>query len=320
MSARRIIIDCDPGHDDAVALLLALASPDELELRAVTTTFGNVGLLNTTRNALRVLDLAARHAPWLRDNLPGVWSGADRPLLRERISAENVHGNTGLNGPEIPDALSVVRSGHAALRLIDEVLSAPGEVSILPIGPLTNLALALRLEPRLAASIREIVLMGGSLDLGNTTPAAEFNILCDPHAAQVVFDCGAPIVMFGLNLTHQAMATRERVQALRDLPTPVGAVVAGLLEFYQAHHRERYGWDAAPLHDPCTVAYLLEPGLFETRAMNVSVETLPGPSFGRTNADYWNVTGLAANAEVALSLDAQAFFRLLTERIARYSA
>jgi purine nucleosidase len=306
---RRIILDCDPGHDDAVAMLLALASP-ELEVLGITTTYGNVALERTTDNALKIRDLAASQVP--------VYEGADRPLVRNRISAEYVHGNTGLNGPPLPAAKAGPAVGRAVDFIIDSVLTHPGEVTIVPVGPLTNLALALRLEPRIAPAIREIVIMGGSTDVGNTTPSAEFNILCDPHAARIVFECGAPIVMFGLNLTHQALSTPDRVARFRNLGSRVGTVTADLLDFFQEHHLRRYGWIGAPLHDPCTIAYLLRPELFKTRAMNVEIDATDGPSFGRTVCDLWSVTGKAENALVALEVDADGFFDLLTERIGTY--
>ena len=310
MQARqRIILDCDPGHDDAIAMLLALASP-ELDVLGITTTYGNVGLERTTLNALKLRELAGASVP--------VFAGADRPLVRDRISAENVHGSTGLNGPQLPDPVGNVENMHAVHFIIDAVMENPGEVTLVPVGPLTNLALALRLEPRLAGAMKQVVLMGGSVDVGNTTPAAEFNILCDPHAARVVFECGAPIVMFGLNLTHQARATPERVQPFRTLGTRVGEVTADLLEFFKEHHLERYGWVGAPLHDPCTVAYLIQPELFETRSMNVTVDTTEGPGFGRTICDLYRVTRGSLNAEVALQVDADGFFNLVTERIAAY--
>ena len=204
---------------------------------------------------------------------------------------------------------------HAALFIIQQVRARPRLVTLLPTGPLTNLALALRLAPDIAPLIQQIVWMGGSLDVGNWTPAAEFNALCDPHAAQIVFSSGVPLVMFGLNATHQAIATPQRIAPIRDLNTPVGEVVAGLLEFFAGHHRERYGWDGGPLHDPLTCAYLLAPELFVTQPMYVEVDTSGGPSSGRTNCDLWNLTDEPPNAEVALQVDADGFYELLTERL-----
>jgi purine nucleosidase len=302
----KIIIDCDPGHDDALAIMLALASP-ELEVLGITVTYGNVGLENTTRNALIVRELCRSSVP--------VLAGADRPLLRERISAESVHGTSGLDGPELPEPRGGLETKRAAEFIIESVLANPDQVTLVPVGPLTNIALAMRLEPRIVPQIKRIVLMGGDVFLGNWTPAAEFNIVCDPHAAKIVFGSGAPIAMFGLNVTHQVLATPPRVERLRALGTGVADTTVGLLEFFKLAYNRRYGFDGPALHDPCTIAYLINPALFALKSMNVQIETSEGPSFGRTVCDYWGVTGQPANAEVAIRADADGFFELLTERI-----
>ncbi|HEU4741677.1 MAG TPA: nucleoside hydrolase [Meiothermus sp.] len=306
---QKIIYDCDPGHDDAIAMMLALASP-ELEVLGVTVVYGNVGLERTARNALVVREILGAEVP--------IYAGADRPLVRDRISAEAVHGVSGLDGPHLLEPRRGLEQKHAVPFIIETVLAHPGEVILVPTGSLTNLALALRLEPKIAGLIPQIVLMGGSLDTGNWTPAAEFNILCDPHAARIVFESGIPIVMFGLNLTHQAIATPSRVERFRALGKPVGEITAQLLEFFREHHKARYGWDGAALHDPCAVAYLIRPELFKTQAMHVAIETAEGLDFGRTVCDRWNVTGQPANALVGLEVDAEGFFDLLVERIGRY--
>ncbi|ULH15480.1 nucleoside hydrolase [Deinococcus sp. KNUC1210] len=304
---RPVILDGDPGHDDAINILLAHAAP-ELEVLGVSTTYGNVGLERTTRNALVTLELIGSRTP--------VYPGADRPLLVPRLSAESVHGQTGLDGPLLPAPSRAAEHLHAALFMAQAIRERPHQVTLLPTGPLTNVALALRLAPDIAPLIREIVWMGGSLDVGNWTPAAEFNALCDPHAAAIVFGSGVPITMFGLNATHQAIATPERIAPFRALGR-TGEVVAGLLEFFAEHHRERYGWNGGPLHDPLTSAYLLAPQLFEVRPMYVEIDTTSGPSAGRTNCDQWQVTGQQPNANVAVTVDADGFYALLTERMAR---
>jgi len=332
---RKIILDCDPGHDDAIAMMLALASP-ELEVLGVTVVHGNVSLARTVRNALVVRELLGAEVP--------IYAGADRPLVRERISAEAVHGVSGLDGPQLSEPQGKPEQQHAVSFIIETVLAHPGEVTLVPTGPLTNLALALRLEPKIAGLIPQIVLMGGSLDTGNWTPAAEFNILCDPHAARIVFESGIPIVMMGLNLTHQVIATPRRVERFRALGSRVGEVTAQLLEFFREHHVTRYGWEGAALHDPCTVAYLIRPELFKTQAMYVAIETNEGLNFGRTVCDRWGVTqgvaaghtgshgqspalaglvlagnlGQPANAQVGLAVDAEGLFDLLVERISKY--
>lgn len=309
MSPLPVILDLDPGHDDAVNLLLALASP-ELEVLGVTTVFGNVGLDRTTRNTLVVRELARADVP--------VYRGADRPLVAAPISAELVHGESGLDGPHLPTPGRDVEPGHAAHFLIRAVRERPGDVTLLPTGPLTNVALALRLAPDIAPLIRRIVWMGGSTDTGNWTPAAEFNALADPHAAQVVLTSGVPLTLIGLNASHQAIAHPARVAAFRTLGTEVGEFVAVLLDFFADHHHERYGWDGGALHDPLTVAWLLRPGLFRTRPMFVEMDLTEGPSRGRTVADVWNVTGKAPNADVMTEVDADGFFALLVERMGRY--
>ena len=313
MPPRPVILDGDPGHDDAINILLACSSP-ELEVLGVTTTYGNVGLDSTTRNALIVRELINASFP--------VYPGADRPLVAERLSAESVHGESGLDGPDLPTPTRSAEALHAAEFIIKAVRARPGEITLLPTGPLTNLALAFRLAPDIAALLREVIWMGGSLDTGNWTPAAEFNALCDPQAARIVFELaaetGLKLSMFGLNVTHQAIAHPARVAAFRQLGTRVGEFTAALLEFFAEHHRVRYGWDGGALHDPMTAAYLIAPQLFEVRPMFVEIDTTEGPSAGRTNGDVWNVTGQPPNADVALKVDADGFFSLLTERIARY--
>ncbi|WP_110885543.1 nucleoside hydrolase [Deinococcus yavapaiensis] len=310
LSPRKIILDCDPGHDDAIAMMLALASP-ELSVLGVTTVYGNVGVDKTTRNALVVREVLQATVP--------VYRGADRPLVRDRISAEAVHGESGLDGPHLPEPTRSEEEFHAVRFIVDTVMANPGEVTLVPTGSLTNVALALRLEPRLAENVRGIVLMGGSVDLGNWTPAAEFNILCDPEAARIVFESGVKLTMFGLNATHQTPASPERVARLRALGTTVGAFTADLLDFFRGHHEERYGWNGAPIHDACVVAYLVRPDLFEMKSMYVEIDTTNGPSAGRTVCDFWRVTGKAPNADVAMNIDVNGFYDLLVERVGTYA-
>ncbi len=306
---RKIILDCDPGHDDAIAMMLALASP-ELEVLGITTVYGNVGLEYTSRNALVVREIIGSKVP--------IYAGADRPLVRQRISAESVHGVSGLEGPQLPVPSGKLKEKHAVNFIIETVLANPGEVTLVPTGTLTNIALAMRLEPGIISQIKQIVVMGGSIDIGNWSPSAEFNILCDPHAAKIVFNAGVPLVMFGLNLTHQTPATPERVARFRALRTRVGEFTAELLEFFRAHHKERYNWEGAPIHDACTIAYLLRPDLFKMDFYHVDIEANEGLAFGRTVCDFWRVTGNQPNAEVGLEINVDGFYDLLVERIGRY--
>ncbi len=311
MTPRSIIIDADPGHDDAVALLLALASP-ELDTLGITTVAGNVPLALTSRNALGVVELAGR------DDVP-VYAGADKPLVRAPVSAEHVHGQSGLGGVSLPEPTRPLAIENAVDFIIRTLREKPaGSVTLCALGPLTNLALALMQAPKIAARLREIVLMGGAYGAGgNITPCAEFNIYADPHAAQVVFRCGAPIVMLPLDVTHQVVSTRQRIAAIGELGNNAGRTVAQLLSFAASTGVENYGGDGAPLHDPCVVAYLLRPELFAGRHLNVEIETGSALTMGMTVADWWGVSGRAANATFMRSVDAPGFYALLGERLAR---
>jgi len=309
--ARKIIIDTDPGQDDAVAVLLALGSP-ELEVMAVTAVAGNVPLVLTQLNARKICELAGR------SDIP-VFAGAARPLLRPLVTAEHVHGRSGLDGPELPDPKMPLQCVHAVDFLVEILMrEPPGTITLCVLGPLTNIALALIREPRIAARIDEIVLMGGGFfEGGNVTPAAEFNIHVDPHAAAVVFDSGVPITMMPLDVTHRALTTRERVERFRALGTPAGIATAELLDFFERYDEEKYGTDGGPLHDPCVIAWLLEPGMFKGRKVNVSIETGSELTMGMTVIDWWSVTDRPKNAHVVRDIDADRFFALLTERIGR---
>ena len=307
MAQRPIIIDTDPGQDDAVAILLALASP-ELEVLGITAVAGNVPLALTEKNARKVCELAGR------PDVP-VFAGAVRPLMRPLVTAEYVHGKTGLDGPDLPEPTMPLQDRHAVDFLIDTL--SRRKVTLCALGPLTNLAMAFNRAPQIVSNVAEIVLMGGGLfEGGNTTPAAEFNIFVDPHAADVVFRCGAPITVMPLDLTHQALTTRARVARFRALGTRVGGAVADLLDFFERFDEEKYGTDGGPLHDPNVIAYLLRPDLYRGRHVNVEIETGSERTMGMTVADYWRVTGRTANATWMRHVDADGFFDLLTERIA----
>lgn len=312
MAARRkIIIDTDPGQDDAVAILLALASP-ELDVLGITAVAGNVPLRLTQLNARKVCELAGR--PQTR-----VFAGASRPMVRNLVTAEEVHGKTGLDGPDLPAPAMKLQEQHAVDFIVETLMTEePGSVTLCPLGPLTNIALALNREPRIAARIAQIVLMGGGyFEQGNVTPSAEFNIYVDPHAADVVFRSGAPIVMMPLDVTHKALTTAKRVKAIRDIGTRVGIAVAEMLEFFERFDEEKYGTDGGPLHDPCVIAYLLKPKLFKGREVNVSVETASELTMGMTVIDWWGVSKRPKNATVMRDIDADGFFALLVERVGR---
>jgi purine nucleosidase len=310
MAQHRILLDCDPGQDDAVAILLALAST-EIEIAAITTVAGNVGLPLTTQNALRVLALAGRQ------DIP-VHAGCARPILRPLETAEYVHGKSGLDGAALPEPTTKVTSGHAVDVIVDEIMRQPmGTVTLCPIGPLTNVALAIVKQPEIVPRLKEVVLMGGAMELGNVTAAAEFNIFVDPHAARVVFESGVPIVMLGLDVTHKALVTDERLTRIKSIGTPVAASCAGLLDFFNRYDKERYHIPGAPLHDPCVIAYLLRPDLFRGQKRRVEVETEGTHTSGRTVVDWWCRSPKPANAVVINDVDDEGFFALLTERLAR---
>jgi purine nucleosidase len=308
---RRIIIDTDPGQDDAVAILLALASP-ELEVVGITAVAGNVPLALTQVNVRKVCELAGK--PQTR-----VFAGAEQPLMRKLVTAEYVHGKTGLDGPTLPEPVMPLEAQHAVDFIVETVMaSPPGDITLCPLGPLTNIAMAMNREPDMAARLREIVLMGGGFfEGGNTTPAAEFNIYVDPHAAEIVFRSGVPIVMMPLDVTHKALTKRARVERFRAMDTRVGHATAELLDFFERFDEHKYGTDGGPLHDPCVIAWLIKPELFSGRQCNVVVETASELTMGMTVVDWWGVTGRPKNALVMREIDADGFFALLAERLAR---
>jgi purine nucleosidase len=312
MPPRRIIIDTDPGQDDAVAILLALASPEEIEVLGITAVAGNVPLMLTTRNARIVCELAGR--PDIR-----VFAGCDRPLARPLVTAEHVHGRTGLDGPELPEPCMALEEAHAVDFIVETLRrEAPGTVTLCPLGPLTNIATAFRRAPDIAERVAGIVLMGGAyFEVGNVTPAAEFNIHVDPEAADIIFRSGAPITVVPLDVTHRALVTPARNAAFRALGTPVGLAVAQMTEFFERFDKEKYGAEGAPLHDPCVIAYLLRPALFAGRHVNVEIETTSELTLGMTVADWWGVTDRAPNATFLGEVDAEGVFTLLTERLGR---
>ena len=298
-----IIIDCDPGHDDAIALLLALASP-EVELRAVTTVAGNQTLEKITRNALKVLELAGR------SDIP-VAAGADRPLRRTLRTAAHVHGESGLDGPALPEPTARPVDAHAA-DLLDELIE-PGVV-LVPTGPLTNVALLLERHPDVRDRLERIVWMGGAISEGNVTPAAEFNAFVDPEAAAVVFGSGIPVTMIGLDVTHKALFTRAHAERLRGTGA-AGRVVAELSDFFQLFHERRYGMEGSPIHDAMAVAHVIDPTLVTTLHCNIEIETKSQHCDGRTVVDRWLVTDGPKNAYAGIDVDADRFLELLVDRI-----
>ncbi|MXF47336.1 pyrimidine-specific ribonucleoside hydrolase RihA [Raoultella sp. Lac2] len=306
-----IILDCDPGHDDAIAMILALASP-ELDVKAITASAGNQTPDKTLRNVLRMLTLLRRQ------DIP-VASGARKPLMRELIIADNVHGESGLDGPALPEPDFAPQTCTAVELMASTLRASPQPITLVATGPQTNVALLLNSHPELHDKIARIVLMGGAMALGNWQPAAEFNIYVDPEAAEIVFQSGIPIVMAGLDVTHKAQIHDQDIARFRQLGNPVATVVAGLLDFFMAYHRdEKWGFVGAPLHDPCTIAWLLKPELFTSIERWVGVETQGKYTQGMTVVDYYFLTGNPPNTTLLLDVDRQGFVDLLAERLAFY--
>ncbi len=326
MAARSIILDCDPGQDDAVALFLAMSSPDDLEIIGITTVGGNVPLAKTERNARMMCDLAGR------EDIP-VFAGCADPLVRDAITAEYIHGDTGIDGIDVFEPKTPLQQQHGVEFIIDTLRTPPkgpvtfqkvtgpfgGAVTLVVTGPLTNVATAIQSAPEILENIEEIVIMGGAMrEGGNRTPSAEFNIMVDPHAAEVVLNCGRPITLLGLDVTHKVLSTEDRVAKIEALGNSVTDATAGMLSFFHRYDTEKYSSQGTPLHDPCTVAYLLNPELFKTKLCNVAVETESELTIGHTAVDFWHVTDRPQNVHWAYDVDADGFYALLTERLGRF--
>ncbi len=310
--ARKIIIDTDPGQDDAVAILLALSSPEDFDVLGIVAVAGNVTLAQNARNALKVVELSGRTDI-------AVYAGCERPMRRTLVTAEHVHGETGLDGPDLPLPKLRLEEQHGVDYLIEALLRHEEKtVTIAALGPLTNIAMAMVKEPRIIPRIQEIVLMGGGyFEMGNITPAAEFNIYVDPDAADVVMRSGVPITMVPLDVTHMIQSTRPRLDAIKAIGNRAGGAVYQMLSFSERFDIAKYGSAGAPLHDPCVMAYMLQPDLFEGRLINVEIETSSELTIGMTVADYWGVTDRPKNVNFLRSGNAEGFYALLTERLAR---
>ena len=309
---RKIIIDTDPGQDDAVAILLALASSEDIDVLAITAVAGNVPLHLTQKNARIVCELAGKPETL-------VFSGCHEPIARPLVTAEHVHGKTGLDGPVMDEPTMALQAQHAVDYIIDTLRAEPANtVTLCVLGPLTNIATAFRRAPDVIERVQEIVLMGGAyFEVGNITPTAEFNIYVDPEAAKIVFASGVPIVMMPLDVTHKALTTAPRIDAFRAVGSRPSDMVAEWTDFFERFDIEKYGSKGAPLHDPCVIAYLIKPELFAGRHINVEIETTSELTLGMTVADWWGVTDRKPNAMFMGDVDADGFFALLTERIAR---
>ena len=306
----KIILDCDPGHDDAIAILLAAHHPD-IDLLAITTVAGNQSLDKTTLNALKVCSLAnIRDVPVAR--------GMDRPLVRPARHAANIHGESGMDGPNIPEPDIEPVAQHGVDLLIDLLMNSDGDITIVPTGPLTNIATAIRREPGILPRIKAISLMGGAIGVGNRMPAAEFNIWADPEAAAIVFDCGRPLTMSPLEVTHQALATGEVLDRLRAANRPVASFAADLLTFFGDTYRNVFGFPAPPVHDPCAVAAVIDPDILQAHTIHVEIETEGEWTSGRTVCDIYGVLGKEPNVRVGYALDVPRFWEMLISTILTY--
>ncbi len=308
----QIIIDTDPGQDDAVAILLALASPDCINVLGITAVAGNVPLDLTVKNARIICELAKK------TSMP-IYSGCSKPLKRALVTAEHVHGKTGLDGITLPEPSMPIQELHAVDFIIDTIKNNPSDsITLCALGPLTNVAMALLKEPNIAKQVKQIILMGGAyFEVGNITPAAEFNIFVDPEAAKIVFNSGVKITVLPLDVTHKALISEERITAFKEINSPVGDAVAKWTNFFERFDKEKYGSKGAPLHDPCVIAYLIEPNIFDGRYVNVEIETGSELTRGMTVADWWKVTDREPNAMFIGGLDADRFFNLLVERLSK---
>ncbi|HVB72120.1 MAG TPA: nucleoside hydrolase [Ktedonobacteraceae bacterium] len=306
----KIILDCDPGHDDAIAILLAAHHP-EIDLLAITTVAGNQSVEKTTDNALKVCSLAnIRQVP--------IAKGMERPLVRPAKHSPDIHGESGMDGPHIPEPDIELDPRHAVDMLIDTLLDSEGDITLVPTGPLTNIAAAIRREPAIVPKIAAISLMGGAIGLGNVTPAAEFNIHTDPEAAEIVFGCGRPITMVPLEVTHQALATPEVTERLRTAQRPVATFAADLLVFFAGTYRNTFGFPAAPVHDPCAVAAVIDPSILRAHTMHVAIETGGELTAGRTVCDVYGKLGKPSNARVGYALQVECFWEMVISTLLSY--
>ena len=309
MERMKIILDCDPGHDDAVAIMLAARHP-AIELLGVTVVAGNQTLENTQRNARRVLQ-------WIGSRVP-VYAGCPGPLVREKIIAADIHGSTGLDGPVFPELTKPLEEEHAVLYIIRTLMASAGDITMVTTGPMTNLAMAIRLEPRIVPKIRRIVLMGGSYTNGNVTPAAEFNMIADAEAASICFGCSRPVTMIGLDVTRKVLCYPEIVERMRRIGNPASDLFVSLMGHFCRTQKEVFGWEGGPLHDPVTIASLIDPGVITVKPMNVQIDLRSTQSYGRTNCDFFGYQKLPETADVAIDIDAARFWDIIEETLRMY--
>lgn len=309
MERIRIIQDCDPGHDDAIAILLAGKSP-QIDLLGITVVAGNQTLDRTTANALHVCQHLGLEVP--------VHAGCDRPMIRKKITAGDIHGTTGLDGPAFAPLTRRAEPQHAVLYLTEKLMASDGDITLVPTGPLTNIAMAMRMEPRIVPKIRRIVLMGGAYANGNITPAAEFNIAADADAAHVVFSSGRPITMVGLDVTRKVLCYPSVVERMEKIGTPAARLFADLMRFFNKTQKEVFGWEGGPLHDPVTVASLIDPTLLTTKRVHAEIDIRSVQSYGRTNCDLFGYEKKEPNIDLAVDINVEKFWDIIEQGIRNY--
>lgn len=309
MEKRKIILDCDPGHDDAIAIMVAGAHP-AIDLLGITITAGNQTIEKTLKNGLNMCQALGLDVP--------VYKGMSKPMIKPQVVAENIHGETGLDGPVFPETVKKAEDKHAVNYIIDTLLESDGDITLVATAPLTDLAMAMQMEPAIIPKIREIVLMGGAYGIGNCTPAAEFNMYADPEAGKIVFGSGVPVVMMGLDLTNQTNCSMDIIERMEGIGNKAGKLFGDIMRFTHKTQSETYGLDGGPVHDVTCVAYLIDPTIFEVKPMYTEVDATPGPSYGRTLCDYYGITGHEPNALVGMGLDHDRFWNLIHECVAMY--
>lgn len=310
MDKIKIILDCDPGHDDAVAIMLAAKSP-KIDLLGITVVAGNQTLENTERNARNIVQCLGIDVP--------VYAGCDRPMIREKMTAGDIHGSTGLDGPVFEPMTKELEKEHAVSFIIRTLMESDGDITMVTTGPMTNLGMAIRMEPKIVDKIKQIVLMGGAYTNGNVTPAAEFNIIADGDAAYVCFTSGRPITMMGLDVTRQVLCYPSIVERMGKIGNKASKLFVDLMGHFCKSQKEVFGWEGGPLHDPVTIAYLIDPSVVEVKPMNVQIDIRSTQSYGRTNCDYFGYQQLPPTANVAIGIDAEKFWDIVEEGLRLYS-